>query len=545
MNLEKNNSPYILDCTFRDGGYYNQWDFNDDLVEKYLKLLALSGIDIIEIGYRFFKPKDYCGPFGFCSEEFLKGLNIDPMISVAVMVNASEVLSSDEDLDRFKKSFINAKESRVDIVRVATYMGDADKSKHLVDYLKSQGYIVCLNLMKISESSESDIENTVKQLNQWETPADVLYIADSFGNLDTEKTGKLIELASSFWNGEIGFHAHNNQGKALTNTIAALKKNATWLDSTILGMGRGAGNASTESLMMELNQENTDDPNRYDSKAIFPLVVEEFESLRKEHGWGHSLLYEVSSRYSVHPTYIQEILYKKEKYSTDQILRSLEKLTTTDSTSYSSEIAESLLVSSDIVEGDWDATGYAKDREVLILGAGPEGRRNSDQIERFIQRKNPLTLSLNVNRSISEEFIDAYVIVNRVRLLTELNKKISKENNIILPLHILSEDMRESLNSNQILDYGCNISSGVMDISDRHCIIPFELAIAYALSISIAGNANKIYLAGFDGFEIYDPRQDEMLEVFRLFKSISSIPIISITKTNYPLEKRTIHDPSI
>jgi 4-hydroxy 2-oxovalerate aldolase len=105
--------------------------------------------------------------------------------------------------------------------------------------------------------------------------------------------------------------------------------------------------------------------------------------------------------------------------------------------------------------------------------------------------------------------------------------------------------MRESLNSNQILDYGCNISSGVMDISDRHCIIPFELAIAYALSISIAGNANKIYLAGFDGFEIYDPRQDEMLEVFRLFKSISSIPIISITKTNYPLEKRTIHDPSI
>ena len=74
--------------------------------------------------------------------------------------------------------------------------------------------------------------------------------------------------------------------------------------------------------------------------------------------------------------------------------------------------------------------------------------------------------------------------------------------------------------------------------------IALELS-AYALSISIAGNANKIYLAGFDGFEIYDPRQDEMLEVFRLFKSISSIPIISITKTNYPLEKRTIHDPSI
>ena len=85
MCLEIKNTPYILDCTFRDGGYYNQWDFDDELVEKYLRLLALSGIDIIEIGYRFFKSKDYCGPFGFCSEEFLEGLNIDPNISVAVM----------------------------------------------------------------------------------------------------------------------------------------------------------------------------------------------------------------------------------------------------------------------------------------------------------------------------------------------------------------------------------------------------------------------------------------------------------------------------
>ena len=105
--------------------------------------------------------------------------------------------------------------------------------------------------------------------------------------------------------------------------------------------------------------------------------------------------------------------------------------------------------------------------------------------------------------------------------------------------------MKKSLKSNKVLDYGCNISSGLMEAGLRHCVIPFELAIAYALSISIAGNASKIYLAGFDGFEIYDPRQDEMLEVFELFKSISSIPMISITKTNYPLEKRTIHDPSI
>ena len=70
-------------------------------------------------------------------------------------------------VNRFKESFIEAKKSRVDIVRVATYMHDAGKTEPLVSYLKSQGYIVCINLMKISESSETEIENTVKQINQW------------------------------------------------------------------------------------------------------------------------------------------------------------------------------------------------------------------------------------------------------------------------------------------------------------------------------------------------------------------------------------------
>ena len=545
--MNRKNEPFILDCTFRDGGYYNQWDFEEDLVKKYLRLLSLSNVDGIEIGYRFFKSSDYFGPFAYSTEKFLDDLNIDKKIAVAVMINASEIIRSKQKLEEFKKSFIKASHSRVDIVRVASNMNEASATKDIVEYLKNQGYIVCINLMKISESLHSDIEMTVKEINGWSNKADVLYIADSFGNLDAEKTKELIEMTSSFWDNQIGFHAHNNQGKALTNTIAALRSNASWLDSTIQGMGRGAGNAATESLMMELNEESDTNEYRYDPKAIFPLVVEEFEQLKREHGWGHSLLYEVSSRFSVHPTYIQEILYKKDKYSTDQILRSLDTLVKTNSTSYSKEIAESLLVNDEVVKGDWDASGWLENKDILVLGSGKEAYRNSKQIEEFIDRKKPVTLSLNINHSVNESLIDAYIIVNRIRFVTELNKSFPKDKKIILPFHTLSSDMKSLVDPNQILNYGCNISSGNFKTESNHCVIPYELAIAYALAVISIGRAKNIFLAGFDGFSIHDQRQNEMLDLFNLFNESNeaNIPIISITKTNYPIMKRTLHDPSI
>jgi|TARA_B100001105_G_scaffold254008_1_gene248809 4-hydroxy 2-oxovalerate aldolase len=543
--VNKQNTPYLLDCTLRDGGYYNQWDFDEELVSKYLQYISLTNIDIVEIGFRFFKSTDYYGPFGFCSESFLKQLDIDPDLKIAVMINVSEIIDSEKTLEHFKNVFIKAVDSRVDIVRVATYLSDVGKSEEIIRYLKSQGYMVCLNLMQIGEKTNLEIEKTIKKVNQWKSLPDVLYVADSLGNFDFERTKHLISLVSSLWNGSIGFHAHNNQGKAMSNTIVAMQNNAQFLDSTILGMGRGAGNAATESLMMEIN-EATNGLTSYDPKAIFPLVVDEFERLKQEYGWGHSLLYEVSSRYSVHPTYIQEILYKQDKYSSGQILRSLDTLVNTESNKYSNEIAASLLDNEEISEGSWDATAWLKDKDILIIGAGSEAKRNSMEIQKFIHRKKPITLSLNINPFIPEEYIDAYVIVNRIRLVTELNKNIPKNKKIILPISNLPPEIKAVIKEEHILDYGCNTSSGVFQINKNYCVIPYELAIAYALSLVSIGQAKNMFLAGFDGFSPDDRRQDQMLEVWSLFKSVSpNIQPICLTKTNYPLKKKTLHDLSI
>ena len=80
----------ILDCTLRDGGYYNNWDFPKDLVDNYLSTMSKIGVDYVELGFRSFEKKGFRGPNWYTTESYLNSLVIPKNINVSVMVNASE-----------------------------------------------------------------------------------------------------------------------------------------------------------------------------------------------------------------------------------------------------------------------------------------------------------------------------------------------------------------------------------------------------------------------------------------------------------------------
>ena len=117
--------------------------------------------------------------------------------------------------------------------------------------LKNLGYKVCLNIMQISSMDSKAIAIASKNIFSWKC-IDVLYFADSFGNLEPESIESIISVMSSQWKGDLGIHTHDNLGLALSNTLRALDEGVTWLDSTVTGMGRGPGNARTEELAIEL-----------------------------------------------------------------------------------------------------------------------------------------------------------------------------------------------------------------------------------------------------------------------------------------------------
>ena len=64
----------ILDCTFRDGGYYVNWDFQPNVVNNYLKAIALSKVDVIEMGFRFISNDNFYGAYGYTTDDHLKSL---------------------------------------------------------------------------------------------------------------------------------------------------------------------------------------------------------------------------------------------------------------------------------------------------------------------------------------------------------------------------------------------------------------------------------------------------------------------------------------
>ena len=246
--------PVLLDCTLRDGGYYTNWNFNNLNVKEYMKAIYEAGIDIVEIGYRTINSDKYLGPYAYSPESLIKNLNIPEKLKVSVMINSSDILNGGNVIESINKIFpFSCENSQVNIVRIAANINDLEYLGTAISLLKSKGYKVCLNLMHIAQFSEN-LDLLPDSFNK--LSMDVLYLGDSTGSLTADKLKKLITSIKDRWSGEIGMHAHDNLGIALQNTILARDYGATWLDSTVLGMGRGPGNAKTEQLLIEMNKDD-------------------------------------------------------------------------------------------------------------------------------------------------------------------------------------------------------------------------------------------------------------------------------------------------
>ena len=76
-----NNKINLLDCTLRDGGYYNNWFFNKELINEYLKVMDMIKIDYVEIGFRFLDKAKIKGPCANSDEKFLRSLNSRKFLS--------------------------------------------------------------------------------------------------------------------------------------------------------------------------------------------------------------------------------------------------------------------------------------------------------------------------------------------------------------------------------------------------------------------------------------------------------------------------------
>ena len=125
-NNMKKSSIYLLDCTLRDGGYYNNWDFESDVVDRYLQSMELASIDVIEIGFKSLPKSSFMGPYYYCTDEFLEGIDLPSDPTIGVMINCNEFFSEKDTPDNLvRKFFRKADDSPIWLVRIAVNFNSA------------------------------------------------------------------------------------------------------------------------------------------------------------------------------------------------------------------------------------------------------------------------------------------------------------------------------------------------------------------------------------------------------------------------------------
>jgi 4-hydroxy 2-oxovalerate aldolase len=288
----------VIDCTIRDGGLMNNSYFTFDTVRAVYKAVCAAGVDIVEIGYRnskqMFSP-DKFGPWRFCDEEVLKRLvdGVETKTKLAVMQDAHK--ADAEDLK--PKS-----ESVVDMVRVATYVKDIDKAIRLANNATEKGYEATINIMAISHAIERELDEALQQVEE-ETKIVACYLVDSFGSLYSEDVDYLVNKFQRYLKTkEVGVHFHNQQQLGYANTIEGIIKNANYLDATLYGFGRAAGNCPLELLIGFLKNP------KFDIRPLFEVISKEIIPLQKTIPWGYYIPYMIAGMLNLHPEAAMEIM---------------------------------------------------------------------------------------------------------------------------------------------------------------------------------------------------------------------------------------------
>ena len=528
----KQNKLNILDCTLRDGGYYNNWYFKKELINEYLRVMDNIKVDYVEIGFRFIDKIKTKGPTAYSEESFLKSLKIPKGLKIGIMINASDFVNSKNIIDLAKKNFKLKKDSLISLVRIACHHEEIKEIIPLVNWLKRSGYKVGVNIMQIPELTTKEIKNSVLQIKR--SNADILYFADSLGSLDPIKTNKIIRLLKLRWKKDMGIHTHDNMGKALENSLEAIKSKVNWIDCTVTGMGRGPGNTQTEYLILELKRKIVKKEKVID---LLTLIKNYFEPLKKRYKWGSNPFYYFAGLNSIHPSFVQQML-ANESFQPEDIFSNLNYLRTVGGRKFSKElITLGKNFYKNVKKGSWIPKEIIKNKDVLILGPGKSIIIYKKKIIRFVKKYKPIVFVLNAINPIPKKYIYAHIVCHTLRLLFDIDKYKKLNKNLITPYSRYSSNIKSKIRSKNILDFGLQVKNKKFKFEKNYTAVPNSLAISYALGICTSGMCNKIILAGLDGYNQNSPKKYEMDELFQNYKlEKMAKKIYSLTPTAYKIK---------
>ena len=385
----------LLDCTLRDGGYVNDWEFGQNTLINVFERVTASGVDFIEIGFlderRPFDPNRSIMPDTDCMNRIYGGLP-----------KGNAKLLGMIDYGTCSLSHIKpCSETVLDGIRVIFKKHLREPAMAFCRQLKGMGYIVFAQLVSITSYEDDELRDLIRLANDVKPYA--VSMVDTYGLMHKSKLFHYYDILNQELVPEIavGFHAHNNFQLGYSNCIELMERHkgcerTLLCDGTIYGMGKSAGNAPTELLAMYMNANFGKD---YDVGMMLEAIDSSLMDIFKVTPWGYTMKFFIAASNDCHPNYVSYLLDKKTLpvKSINEILKGLKgdkKLL------YDKNLIEQLYLEYQQNHCDDEAAyqDLAKEfnsQPILILGPGASIVEETQKISEFVSAHKPVIIAIN------------------------------------------------------------------------------------------------------------------------------------------------------
>ncbi len=486
----------LLDCTLRDGGYVNNWEFGKENINWIVQKLQSSKIDIIELGYI----RDY--------ESYNEDRTVFPDVvscnNVLKNIIHNTLYSAMIDFGHCSiENVIDKKDSFIDILRVTFRKNNIKEAIEYCKKLKDKGYMIFLQPVSVTSYSDMDMLLLIQQINELKPIA--LSIVDSYGLMHEEKVIRYFHLMDNNLLPEIGiaYHSHNNFQLAYSNSIKFLSipcNRDLYVDASLYGMGKNAGNCNIELIAMYLNQFYN---KSYDLNELLDIIDIQILKLTQKYCWGYQLPLYVSAMNNCHPNYVHYLI-EKNMLTISEISKILKKISKEKQLVFDKDYIESLyisdqgenIVSSSVYD---DLSKIFQTKTILLIGPGISISKQYEKIKNYISNHDVYIISLN---HINKLFSADYIFISNPKRYSQIKINADLDKSKLIITSNLIENSNEI---KYVLDWS--------KLFSKETIVG-NSSIYLFLNALIKMNIKKVVLAGFDGFQKYTQSYYDLNEEF-------------------------------
>ncbi|MDO4268672.1 MAG: aldolase catalytic domain-containing protein [Eubacteriales bacterium] len=474
----------LLDCTLRDGGYVNDWNFGHDNLVSVFERVVDAGVDMIEIG--------------FLDERRSFDINR------SIMPDTDAVARIYGRLDRKNTMVVGmidygtcglehirpCEESFLDGIRVIFKKHLREPALEFCRALKELGYKVFAQLVSVTSYSDGELLDLIRLANEVRPYA--VSMVDTYGLMHQNNLMHYFDLLNKNLLPEIGlgYHAHNNFQMGYANCIAMLSnqiERSIVVDGSIYGMGKSAGNAPLELIAMHMNNACG---KHYQISQILETIDSNILQFYHPATWGYNMFYYIAASNDCHPSYVSYLMNKR-TLSIKSINEILSRLQGDKRLLYDRDYVESLYVDYQNHEVDDKAdrkrlSELLADKELLLIGPGTTVQAQRDRIDRYLSGKHPVVISINyVPAGLKPDFI----FLSNAKRYVQLASRLTQERYTVIATSNVTGT------SEGVFAFRLNFSS-LMDPDAEIC----DNSLVMLLKALISIGCRQVTLAGFDGY---------------------------------------------